>query len=90
MSTCLPVENAQSHVTAFQPISEAARSWSDDNKLYYDKFKFSTNNRKINKISQSYCNTQNMVAATFNDKQQIAFKISTTESFQPINSIEWV
>jgi len=31
MSTCLTVENAQSHVTAFQPISEAARSWSDDN-----------------------------------------------------------
>jgi len=33
MSTCLTVENAQSHVTAFQPISEAARSWSDDNVL---------------------------------------------------------
>ena len=31
MSTCLTVENAQSHVTAFRPISEAARSWSDDN-----------------------------------------------------------
>jgi len=25
------VDNAQSHVTAFRPISEAARSWSDDN-----------------------------------------------------------
>ena len=24
-------DNAQSHVTAFRPISEAARSWSDDN-----------------------------------------------------------
>jgi len=33
MWTCLTVENAQSHVTAFQPISEAARSWSDDNSL---------------------------------------------------------
>ena len=38
MSTCqevsyalLTVNNAQSHVTAFRPISEAARSWSDDN-----------------------------------------------------------
>jgi len=38
MSTCqevsyalLTVDNAQSHVTAFRPISEAARSWSDDN-----------------------------------------------------------
>jgi len=29
----LTVDNAQSHVTAFRPISEAARSWSDDN--YY-------------------------------------------------------
>ena len=27
----LTVNNAQSHVTAFRPISEAARSWSDDN-----------------------------------------------------------
>ena len=27
----LTVDNAQSHVTAFRPISEAARSWSDDN-----------------------------------------------------------
>ena len=27
----LTVANAQSHVTAFPPISEAARSWSDDN-----------------------------------------------------------
>jgi len=26
----LTVDNAQSHVTAFRPISEAARSWSDD------------------------------------------------------------
>ena len=34
MSTCLTVENAQSHVTAFQPISEAARSWSDDKWSY--------------------------------------------------------
>jgi len=33
MSTCLTVENAQSHVTAFQPISEAARSWPDDNNI---------------------------------------------------------
>jgi len=24
------IDNAQSHVTAFRPISEAARSWSDD------------------------------------------------------------
>ena len=29
----LTVDNAQSHVTAFQPISEVARSWSDDNFL---------------------------------------------------------
>jgi len=28
----LIVDNAQSHVTAFRPISEAARSWSDDNR----------------------------------------------------------
>jgi len=27
----LTVDNAQSHLTAFRPISEAARSWSDDN-----------------------------------------------------------
>ena len=27
----LTVDNAQSHVTAFRPISAAARSWSDDN-----------------------------------------------------------
>jgi len=27
----LTVDNAQSHVTAFRPISEAARSWSGDN-----------------------------------------------------------
>ena len=27
----LTVDIAQSHVTAFRPISEAARSWSDDN-----------------------------------------------------------
>ena len=27
----LTVDNAQSHVTAFRPISDAARSWSDDN-----------------------------------------------------------
>ena len=33
MSTCLTVDNAQSHVTAFRPISEAARSWSDDNHI---------------------------------------------------------
>ena len=26
----LTVDNAQNHVTAFRPISEAARSWSDD------------------------------------------------------------
>jgi len=26
------VDNAEVHVTAFRPISEAARSWSDDNK----------------------------------------------------------
>jgi len=26
-------DNAQSHVTAFRPISESARSWSDDNAL---------------------------------------------------------
>ena len=31
----LTVDNAQSHVTAFRPISEAARSWSDDN-IYLD------------------------------------------------------
>ena len=30
----LTVDNAQSHVTAFRPISEAARSWSDDNTLW--------------------------------------------------------
>jgi len=29
----MTVDNAQSHVTAFRPISEAARSWSDDNKV---------------------------------------------------------
>ena len=29
----LTVDNAQSHVTAFRPISEAARSWSDDNNV---------------------------------------------------------
>ena len=29
----LTVDNAQSHVTAFRPISEAARSWSDDNHI---------------------------------------------------------
>jgi len=29
----LTVDNAQSHVTAFRPISEAARSWSDDKSL---------------------------------------------------------
>ena len=28
----LTVDNAQSHVTAFRPISEAARSWSDNNR----------------------------------------------------------
>jgi len=28
----LTADNAQSHVTAFRPISEAARSWSDDNR----------------------------------------------------------
>jgi len=27
----LSFDNAQNHVTAFRPISEAARSWSDDN-----------------------------------------------------------
>ena len=27
----LTFDNAQSHVTAFRPISEAAHSWSDDN-----------------------------------------------------------
>ena len=27
----LTVDNVQSHVTAFRPISEATRSWSDDN-----------------------------------------------------------
>ena len=27
----LTFDNAQSHVTAFRPISKAARSWSDDN-----------------------------------------------------------
>ena len=27
----LTVDNAQSHVTAFRPISEATRCWSDDN-----------------------------------------------------------
>ena len=27
----LTVDNAQSHVTAFRPVSEAACSWSDDN-----------------------------------------------------------
>jgi len=31
MAAFLTVDNAQSHVTAFRPISEAARSWSDDN-----------------------------------------------------------
>ena len=31
----LTVDNAQSHVTAFRPISEAARSWSDDNDTCY-------------------------------------------------------
>ena len=30
----LTVDNAQSHVTAFRPISEAASSWSDDNYRY--------------------------------------------------------
>jgi len=30
----LTVDNAQSHVTAFRPISEAARSWSDDNDVF--------------------------------------------------------
>jgi len=30
----LIVDNAQSHVTVFRPISEAARSWSDDNDLW--------------------------------------------------------
>ena len=39
MSTCLTVENAQSHVTAFQPISEAARSWSDDKNSWAHKLK---------------------------------------------------
>ena len=30
-------DNAQSHVTAFRPISEAARSWSDDSlECYFD------------------------------------------------------
>jgi len=29
----LTVDNAQSHVTAFRPISASARSWSDDNWL---------------------------------------------------------
>ena len=32
----LAVDNAQSHVTAFRPISEAARSWSDDNNICLD------------------------------------------------------
>jgi len=31
----LTVDNAQSHVTAFRPISEAARSWSDDRRCCY-------------------------------------------------------
>jgi len=34
MSPESTIDNAQSHVTAFRPISEAARSWSDDN-MYY-------------------------------------------------------
>jgi len=30
-------DNAQSHVTAFRPISKAARSWSDDSlECYFD------------------------------------------------------
>ena len=29
----LSFDNAQSHVTAFRPVSEAARSWSDDNEI---------------------------------------------------------
>ena len=37
----LTVDNAQSHVTAFRPISEAARSWSDD------KFKFKRSKVKV-------------------------------------------
>jgi len=28
----LTFDNAQNHVTAFRPVSEAARSWSDDSK----------------------------------------------------------
>ena len=38
MSTCLTVDNAQSHVTAFRPISEAARSWSDDKSVMTPEF----------------------------------------------------
>ena len=30
----LTFDNAQSHVTAFRPISAAARSWSDDNIIF--------------------------------------------------------
>ena len=36
----LTVDNAKSHVTAFQPISEAVRSWSDDNKQMTDSSKW--------------------------------------------------
>ena len=51
MSTCqevsyalLTVDNAQSHVTAFQPISEAARSWSDDKYFWkYGRVQTQTN-----------------------------------------------
>jgi len=31
--TCGAFDNAQCHVTAFRPISEAARSWSCDNEI---------------------------------------------------------
>jgi len=35
----LTVDNAQSHVTSFRPISEAARSWSDDNEIWWPSLK---------------------------------------------------
>ena len=34
----MTADNAQSHVTAFQPISEAARSWLDDNLTFTQIF----------------------------------------------------
>jgi len=39
MSGRPPVDNAQSHVTSFRPISEAAHSWSDDNEIWWPSLK---------------------------------------------------